>query len=95
MGLPSPKWTDNQSGVTLTLFSQTKHSKKFLNDRQKNLLEYLKTGNEIVISVYHEQFASSISIRQARRDLANLEDLGYIELIGSGAGAKYRRTKKD
>ena len=95
MGLPSPRWTDNQSGVTLTLFSQTKYSKSFLNERQKNLLKFLKAGNEIIISAYHQQFASSISIRQARRDLASLEDLGYIEMIGSGAGAKYRRTKKD
>ncbi|MDA3938970.1 MAG: putative DNA binding domain-containing protein [Spirochaetia bacterium] len=95
MGLPTPKWTDTQSGVTLTLLSQTKNPKSFLNGRQKKLLKYLKTGNDIVISGYHEQFASSISIRQARRDLASLEDLGYIELIGSGAGAKYRRTKKD
>ena len=95
MGLPSPRWTDNQSGVTLTLFSHTKYSKSFLNERQKNLLTFLKAGNEIIISAYHQQFASSISIRQARRDLASLEDLGYIEMIGSGAGAKYRRTKKD
>ncbi len=95
MGLPTPKWIDNESGVTLTLLSQTKNPKSFLNERQKKLLKYLKTGNEIVISFYHEQFASSISTRQAGRDLANLQDLGYIELIGSGSGAKYRRTKKD
>ncbi|NQU81695.1 MAG: putative DNA binding domain-containing protein [Bacteroidetes bacterium] len=95
MGLPTPKWTDNQSGVTLTLLSQTKNPKSFLNKRQIKLLKHLKTGNEIVISIYHEQFASSISIRQAGRDLANLENLGYLELIGAGSGAKYRRTKKD
>jgi Fic family protein len=33
-----------------------------------------------------------VSVRQARRDLGELEDLGLLERIGKGPATIYRRT---
>lgn len=95
-GLPAPKWQDQPSGVTLTLYaSKFSMSDDFeLNIRQKALIQKLSATDEIRPIEYREKFASDVSERQARRDLKELEDLGMLERKGKGASTRYVRTNR-
>jgi ATP-dependent DNA helicase RecG len=95
-GLTAPKWIDRPTGVTLTIFGRTGHEAELLltNPRQQALLVKLERGEQIRPSEYHQQFASEVSDRQARRDLVELEQAGLILRIGSGAKTVYQRTDR-
>ncbi len=95
-GLPAPKWQDQPSGVTLTLYSAKSavSDETPLNNRQKALIEALAPGGEIRPKDYRKNFASDVSERQARRDLTVLEALALLERKGKGAGTRYVRAKQ-
>jgi ATP-dependent DNA helicase RecG len=95
-GLPAPKWQDQPSGVTLTLYSaKSLVPDDFqLNIRQKALIQKLSATDEIRPIEYREEFAPNVSERQARRDLKELEDLGMLERNGKGASTRYVRTNR-
>jgi len=92
--LPSPKWVDRPTGVTLTLFGRTKNEAALLviNPRQQALLAHISKNDQIRPGEYHQQFAAEVSDRQARRDLVELEEAGLLLRVGKGAGTLYRRT---
>jgi ATP-dependent DNA helicase RecG len=95
-GLPAPKWQDQPSGVTLTLYSaksSVSHETP-LNERQEALIQALNPGDEIKPKDYRKNFASDVSDRQARRDLTALEALAFLERKGKGAGTRYVRTQQ-
>ncbi len=96
-GLKSPAWRDNSTGITLTLFAQAGGQGKVgsLNPRQEALLEGIKPGEEIRPGVYQRRYAEGVTERQARRDLAELEDANLLERVGAGATTRYRRTERD
>ncbi len=96
-GLKSPQWRDDSTGVTLTLFAQVggEGFTGSLNPRQEALLAKIKPGEEIRPSDYQRQYAESVTERQARRDLTELEDANLLERIGAGATTRYRRTDRD
>ncbi len=93
-GLPSPKWADRPTGVTLTIFGRAGHdaAKLMTNPRQQALLAQMNTGDQIRPGQYHQQFAADISDRHARRDLVELEEAGLLLRVGKGAGTLYQRT---
>lgn len=95
-GLPSPKWMDRPSGVTLILYSArlSLSDNILLNKRQQALMKALSSGSEITPAEYRKRFASDVSERQARRDLAELEDLTILARKGKGAGTRYQRTNR-
>ncbi len=95
-GLPAPKWQDQPSGVTLTLYSVKSPVSDGtpLNYRQEALIKALSPGNEIRMKDYREKFASDVSERQARRDLTKLHNLALLERKGKGAGIRYVRTNR-
>jgi ATP-dependent DNA helicase RecG len=95
-GLPGPKWLDQPSGVTLTLFSAKSSVSDDikLNDRQDALIKTLSIGDEIKPIDYREKFAPDVSERQARRDLTELEDLALLERKGKGAATRYVRMNR-
>jgi len=95
-GLPSPKWADRPTGVTLTIYGRSGHEASLLvaNPRQQALLAQINTGDQIRPSEYHQRFAADVSDRQARRDLVELEEAGLLLRVGKGAGTLYQRTDR-
>ena len=95
-GLPTPKWQDTPAGVTLTLYSDKMgHAVEVvLNDRQKALMNSLQSETALKLADYRDQFAGEVSERQARRDLKELVENGFLVAPGRGAGAKYKRTNQ-
>ena len=94
LGARKPKWESRRSGVTLTIFAAnttTQHGMVSLNDRQQALLSYLDPGESIATADYGEQFAQDVSSRQARRDLSELEEQGYLMREGAGRSTRYMR----
>ena len=94
--LPTPKWVDRPTGVTLTIFGRSGQEAELLspNARQQSLLAQLGKGEQIRPSEYHQRFALDVSDRQARRDLVELEEAGLLLRIGKGAGTVYQRTDR-
>jgi ATP-dependent DNA helicase RecG len=95
-GLAPPKWQDAPSGVTLTLYSdKLDHSVEVdLNERQSALMNSLVHDAEIKLADYRAQFAGDVSERQARRDLKDLVESGFLVALGGGAGTRYKRTNR-
>jgi ATP-dependent DNA helicase RecG len=96
LDLPSPKWLDRATGVTLILYGRAglEAARLIANFRQQALLAQLNSGNQIRPGEYHQQFATDVSERQARRDLKELEDAGFLARIGRGATTVYQRTAR-
>jgi ATP-dependent DNA helicase RecG len=94
--LPTPKWFDRPTGVTLTIFGRSVHEAEPLstNPRQRALLAQLGRGDHIRPGEYHKRFAMEVSDRQARRDLVELEKAGLLLRIGKGAGTVFQRTDR-
>jgi ATP-dependent DNA helicase RecG len=97
-GLPSPKWFDKPSGVTLIFYgreaAKEEVKKIAINERQSSLLEKMKTGTSIRPVDYRSSYAPDISERQARRDLVELVDAGYLKRFGKGPSSTFVRTPK-
>jgi ATP-dependent DNA helicase RecG len=93
-GMRTPQWKNVASGVRLTLFAATGDFSLDLNERQRTLLEHMEPGNQIVTTEFSQRFAPDISARQARRDLEELEDLGFLSRSGVGRGTTYTRTEE-
>lgn len=93
-GLATPKWQDAPSGVTLTLYADKMGPavEMALNERQNALMKSMEPDSELKLADYWAHFASEVSERQARRDLKELVESGFLAALGSGAGAKYKRT---
>jgi ATP-dependent DNA helicase RecG len=92
-GSPAPQWKSDETGVTLTFFNpQAKVRSPKLNLREKKLIATLTPGTPIKQGEYCERFA--VSERQARRDLSNLVDEGWMIREGDGPTTVFRRTAK-
>lgn len=65
-----------------------------INERQRILLDSLKSGETTNIAAYSKEFANSVKERQARMDLKELVDLGYLRVRGKGRSTEYVRTQK-
>jgi ATP-dependent DNA helicase RecG len=90
-GLRSPQWEESPSGITLTLFGQSK-KKPRLNQRQRDLLARLAPGDELKPGDYYDEMKSVVSQRQAQRDLTDLESSGWLRKEGEGPATVYFRT---
>lgn len=93
---PSPIWSQSQ-GVKLTLFSAlaepSDEALEALNDRQAAAIAALPLGEEISSTVYARRFAPEIGQRQARRDLIELERMGWVRRVGEARLSVYRRVR--
>jgi len=94
--LPTPKWADRPTGVTLTIFGRDGVGAEpfTANSRQQALLAQIQSGDEIRPGEYHKRFATNVTDRQARRDLVELEEAGLLLRNGKGAGTVYQRTNR-
>lgn len=94
-GMRLPEWKNVGSGVRLTLFvAKAGTPTNDFNDRQQELLADLKPGGEIRVPEYVERFGHGITDRQARRDLADLENSGFLVRHGAGSKTTFERTEK-
>ena len=92
-GSPAPKWKSDATGVTLTFFNpQAKSSPQKLNLREQKLIATLTAGMPIKLGEFCERF--TVSERQARRDLGNLVDGGWLTREGDGPTTVFFRTDK-
>ena len=97
MGMKPPKWqSGTSSGVRLTLFAATGQADAVIepNERQDSLLRTLNTGERIRPREFLERFGAGVSERQARRDLGELENAGFLDRVGAGPSTAYERTEK-
>ncbi|MFC0683110.1 RNA-binding domain-containing protein [Novosphingobium clariflavum] len=94
-GARAPKWESKASGITLTIYSGDLAAIEplALHPRQAVVLQTLRPGDAIRTSEYMVQ--AEVSERQARRDLAALEEFGFLEKIGSARATSYRRTERE
>ena len=90
---PSPQWKDAQGMVTLTLFPAPEPTVQVsLNERQELFLGNTKVGQSYKSGEYAEM--TGVVDRQARRELLELIDYGYLERKGRGPSTVYVRTEK-
>lgn len=92
LGAKAPIWSVDRGSVSLTLFPVAEAGAQELEARQLAFVRATKSGEEFKIGDYVH--ATEISERQARRDLVELERLGWIERIGKGPSTAYRRTAR-
>jgi len=96
IGAPPPVWIEDQGGVTLTVLSALgarRPAAALLNQRQRAFLDAVRPGEAISLTAYIESFANSVSERQARRDLAELERHRMVRKQGRSVATLYRRLK--
>jgi ATP-dependent DNA helicase RecG len=94
-GLPRPTWDVGHGRVLLTIrAASSKRAARDLNERQLELLRDLAIGQSIDAGTYHKKYAAGVSDRQARTDLVQLAQFGYLTRIGSGNRVAYLRTPK-
>ena len=94
-GLPEPTWEEKGGGILLTLrrlpaVESPKRSIS-LNRRQSAFLEQTPVGGRITAQEYHRRFAADVSDRQARTELGQLIEMGYMRREGSGPATAYER----
>lgn len=93
-GLKTPEWKSIAQGTRLTFFTQRADLQKELNKRQLAFLAETPPLGEVVTVDYRDAFAQDVTPRQARRDLENLEDYGFLVRRGVGRGTVFVRTEK-
>jgi len=90
-GLPTPVWDASPTGITL-VFRSKRTVKRKLNPRQAALLQKLQPGQTLKPADYYEEMGSTVSQRQAQRDLTSLESGGWLRREGDGPATVYVRT---
>ena len=91
--LPPPEWKVDETGVTLTFHGAGQLGAAKLNLRERKLLSTLMPGESIRLPQYCDRLA--VSERQARRDLGNLTENGWLEREGEGPSTVFLRTRKE
>ncbi len=91
--LPEPEWRETGGGIMVIL--RWREPEVEINERQRRLLETLLPGEAVNISKYGKEFATNVKERQARADLRELVDLGYLRMRGKGRSTEYVRTEQE
>lgn len=66
-----------------------------INERQRSLLKALSPGQTVKLANYRKDYAADVKERQARSDLRELVDLGYLQVRGRGRLTEYVRSELD
>ena len=89
----APEWKAQKNVVSLTLFRAPEPENSVeLPDRQTEFLRDTRPGASFKAGDYMQ--ATGRSERQSRRDLGELESLGFIERRGKGPATRYERTER-
>ena len=89
--LPEPEWKETGGGIMVVL--RWLKPQVEINERQRRLLEVLGSGKTVNIAKYMKEYAKDVKERQARSDLRELVDLGYLQVRGRGRSTEYVRTE--
>ena len=93
LGAKEPLWRVEPGTVALTLFRAPEPPQgPDISGRQAAFLGHVAPGRELKAGEY--ALAAGVSGRQARRDLAELEEWGLLERRGKGPATLYRRTSR-
>jgi len=90
-GLPDPQWSEDSGGVSVSFRRGLVSSD--LNERQRAIAQSLRLRETITAAEYREKF--QVSERQARSDLSDMVERGYVLRIGAGRATKYERSAKE
>lgn len=90
-GLPAPVWEVSPMGITL-VFRSKRTAERRPSTRQRALLQKLQAGDSLKPADYYAEMASTVSQRQAQRDLTTLEAGGWLRREGEGPATVYVRT---
>lgn len=89
----SPVWTVEQNTVSLTLYRAPEPKVEIeLTERHEQFLDSTTPGTAYKVSDYTE--LTGVSQRQARRELAELQQFGLVKKQGKGRATVYVRTEK-
>ena len=91
--LPEPEWKEMGGGITVVLRWQKASLE--INERQRRLLKTLRPGEATNMTKYSKGFAKDVKERQARMDLKELVDLGYLRVRGKGRSTEYVRAEQE
>ena len=93
LGAKKPVWEVRQGSVWLTLFrAPAPEPEHQLAGRQQEFLAATGPAEDFSASDYAR--IAHVSLRQARRDLADLQMAGLVHRSGEGRATKYRRAPK-
>jgi len=93
--LAQPEWRLDSGGVLLVLPMLNAAGGLFEpNARQAALLENTAPGGVLTASDYVASFASGVSPRQARADLSELVEHGFLKRRGAGRSTSYVRIRR-
>jgi ATP-dependent DNA helicase RecG len=92
LGARPPLWQDSASGATLTIYAADGEVDFALSPRQAHVLERLRPGDSIKLWDYVRE--QEVSERQARRDLVELEEAGFLKRSGRARATIYVRTDR-
>lgn len=87
-----PKWENEASGVTLTIYAGNASTEAALSPRQAQILERLRPGDTLRLWDYVNE--QEVSERQARPDLAELEEFGFVTRSDRARATIYQRTAR-
>ncbi|MGO8766220.1 MAG: ATP-binding protein [Limisphaerales bacterium] len=97
VGLPDPKWLAVSGGLLLTLprekLAGAASSGQDLNPRQRAVLKNLQVDDVIRLADYLER-SPDVQERQARADLKDLVEMGFLRRRGQARQTEYVRTEK-
>ncbi|MBI3267866.1 MAG: putative DNA binding domain-containing protein [Planctomycetes bacterium] len=92
-GARTPAWRAEQGTVSLTLYrAHEPEVASELGSRQRRFFETAASRGDFTAGDYAD--AAGVSLRQARRDLAELGQLGLLARFGKGPATIYRRTAR-
>jgi ATP-dependent DNA helicase RecG len=99
VGLKAPAWKVDRDGVTLVIYAAKPQGPKSpklpeLNERMLQFLQTVVPGQSVTTLVYTRRVTETITERQARRDLQDLVELGFLKKEGSTKATRYIRTDK-
>jgi hypothetical protein len=83
----------NETCVTMPFYAKPKKETIKLNLRERRILGELEFGKTLRLSEYCERL--TVNERQARCDLGDLVDGGWLEREGEGPVTLFRRTGKE
>jgi ATP-dependent DNA helicase RecG len=95
-GLPEPRWEEVGGGVRLTVYLRPNRdplSDNTLSERAQRFLHESFPGQKVSVGEYHTHYLPDASQRTARRDLEEMEELGYLEKLSERSGT-YVRTDR-
>ena len=93
-GLPEPQWYVESGGLRLLLPTRESGAPVDLLPRQRKFIAELGDGASARTAEYETAIGQKVTSRQARNDLQQLVEAGFLRREGKGRSTRYIRTAK-